>query len=74
MDEKKELETEDQLDKGLRQEGVWDLFGWRQERDGDGEQDCLKQKIVEDDKDVFTTIYANDPQRRTSAKTLKNYG
>ena len=33
VDEKKELETEDQLDKGLRQEGVWDLLSWRQESD-----------------------------------------
>ena len=71
VDEKKEPETEDQLDKGLRQEGVWDLLRWRQERDGDGIQDCLKQKIVDDDEDVLTTIYADDTQSRTSAKTLK---
>ena len=71
VDEKNKLETEDQLDRSLRQEGVWDIVSWRQERTGDGEQYCLKQKTVEDDEDVLTTIYADDTQSRTSARSLK---
>ena len=33
--------------------------------------DVLKQKVVEEDGDVLTTIYADDTQIRTSAKTLR---
>ena len=71
VDEKKDLTTEDRRDQELRKEGAWDLPGWRQERTGNGAHDGLKQKIVEEDGDVLTTIYADDTQSRTSAKSLQ---
>ena len=55
----------------MRKDGVWDLLSWRQERTGSGEEDFLHQKIVEEEEDVLTTIYADDTQSRASAKTLK---
>ena len=46
-------------------------MNWRKERSGVTGQDRLKQKVVEEDGDVLTTIYADDTQSRTSAKTLR---
>ena len=60
VDEKKDLTTEDRRDQELRKEGAWDLPSWRQERTGNGAHDGLKQKIVEEDGDVLTTIDADD--------------
>ena len=71
VDTKEDLGTEDRLDQELRKEGAWDILSWREERTGDLEHDVLKQKIVEEDGDVLTTIYADDTQSRTSAKTLQ---
>ena len=66
-----DLTTEERLDKDLRRNGKWDLEAWRQERTGEtGAGDSLKYRHVEDDRDVVTTIYADDTQSRASAKTL----
>ena len=42
----------------------------RQERTGNGENDWLKQKIVKEDGEVLTTIYADNTQSRKWAKKL----
>ena len=71
MDAKTVLTTKDRLDNQLREEGVWDLKAWREERTGDEKRDRLLQKLWEEDGDVLTMIYADDTQSRTSAKTKK---
>ena len=69
VDGKENLTSEERMDKQLRKEGVWCLQTWRKERTGDGQRDRLLQKTTEEDGDVLTTIYADDTQSRTSAKT-----
>ena len=68
-----ELTTEEKLDIELRANGSWDLEGWRGERSGrvNRGKDGLRQRMEEDSKDLITTIYADDTQSRTAAKTLK---
>ena len=70
IDVKKNLTTEERLDQKMRIEGKWDLVSWRKERTGEGQNDRLHQKPREEEGDVVTTIYADDTQSRTSAKTL----
>ena len=57
----------------MRANGYWGLEGWRGERCGlvHGEKDRLKQKIMEDPRDLVTTIYADDTQSRAAAKSLQ---
>ena len=71
LNSKEVLTTEEKLDQQLREEGTWDLESWRQERTGGEEDhnDRLLQKEKEEEGDVVTTIYADDTQSRTSAKT-----
>ena len=73
VDRKTSPTIEEQLDMQLRREGIWDLASWRAERSGgnEGAADQLKTKEKEEDNDVLTTIYADDTQSRTSAKTKK---
>ena len=67
----KELSSEEKLDKRMREDGIWEFGKWREERVGlgEGEEDRLAQKWTEDEKDVITTIYADDTQSRAAAKT-----
>ena len=67
------LTTEELLDKHLRQTGRWKLDEWKNERICGGEHvtDKLSYRKEKDEKDVVTTIYADDTQSRASAKTLK---
>ena len=71
VDGKARPTMEEQLDKQLRSEGVWNLANWREERTGGdaGSGDRLKTKEKEEAEDVLTTIYADDTQSRASAKT-----
>ena len=71
LNSKEAQTTEDTLDQQLRTEGVWDLEGWREERIGgvEGLGDRLLQKQQQEEGDVVTTVYADDTQSRTSAKT-----
>ena len=71
VDRKTSPTMEEQLDKQLRLEGVWDLSRWREERSGgeEGVGDQLRTKENEEAEDVLTTIYADDTQSRASAKT-----
>ena len=55
----------------MRRSGKWKLEIWRKERTGGTEEDSLKYRRVEDERDVVTTIYADDTQSRASARTLK---
>ena len=55
----------------MRREGLWNLQHWRRRRTGDGIHDKLIQKMREEDEDVITSIYADDSQSRTSAKTKR---
>ena len=64
------LTTEERLDKELRRSGKWNLATWRQERTGGGAGDSLKYRQIEDERDVVTTIYADDTQSRASARSL----
>ena len=66
-----DLTSEERLDKELRRSGKWKLEIWRKERTGGTEEDSLKYRRVEDERDVVTTIYADDTQSRASARTLK---
>ena len=68
---REDLTTEEHLDKELRSNGKWNLKEWRQERTGAVGEDSLRYKQEEDEKDVVTTIYADDTQSRASARTLK---
>ena len=74
MKKSDELTTEEKLDKKMRREGKWDLEGWRKERTGQvkGETDGLRQRMVEDPRDLITTIYADDTQSRAASKNLKD--
>ena len=67
------LTSEERLDKELRQNGKWNLEDWRNERTGGEHEvtDSLRYRKEENEKDVVTTIYADDTQSRASAKTLK---
>ena len=67
-----ELTTEEKLDKDMRRNNVWNLERWRRERTGGMQEinDKLKYRKVEDERDVVTTIYADDTQSRAAAKTL----
>ena len=69
--EEEEMSTEERLDKRMREENVWELSKWREERTGlsQGEEDRLAQRMTEDERDVITTIYADDTQSRAAAKT-----
>ena len=71
MDAKTSLTSEERLDQHFRRAGTWDLEGWREERTGGGmgEDDRLLQKEKEEDGDVLSSVYADDTQCRTSAKT-----
>ena len=71
IDAKEALNTEDRLDQKMRIEGAWDLKKWRQERTGDQRVHCdrLFQKPMDEEDDVVSTLYADDVQCRTSAKT-----
>ena len=70
IDSKTVLSTEEKLDQKMRSEGVWNLEMWRQQRtEVGGQGDELKQKKTEEVGDVVTSIYADDTQSRTSAKT-----
>ena len=73
MKKRDELTTEEKLDKRMRAEGNWDLEGWRRERSGleQGKTDGLRQRMVEDQRDLITTIYADDTQSRAASKNLK---
>ena len=64
---------EEQLDRQLRSEGVWQLVSWREERSqgNDGIGDKLKTKENEEAEDVLTTIYADETQTRALAKTKR---
>ena len=68
---REDLTTEEHLDKDLRSNGKWNLKEWRQERTGAVGEDSLRYKQEEDEKDVVTTINANDTQIRASVRTLK---
>ena len=72
--EEAQLSTEERLDKRMRDENVWELSKWREERIGlgQGEEDTLAQKITEDERDVITTICADDTQSRAAAKTKED--
>ena len=69
---KEELTSEEKLDQKLRANGTWNLEGWKRDQCttvkklGDG----LRQRMEEDPRDLITTIYADDTQSRTAAKTL----
>ena len=67
------LTTEELLDKRLRREGTWNLEEWKKERIGSRFEvmDSLQYRKEENEKDVVTTIYADDTQSRASAKSLK---
>ena len=71
VDAKENPTAEEKLDQKMRREGAWDLAAWRLERTGEGQNDKLQQKLQEEDGDVITTIYADDTQSRTSARTLE---
>ena len=72
VDLKIELTSEEVLDQQMRRNECWNLSTWRQQRTGnEGQDDVLIQKKREDDKDVVTSVYADDSQSRTSAKTKK---
>ena len=68
-----ELSTEEKLDKRMRNDNIWQFENWRRTRTGlrEGEKDSLVYKMTEDEKDVITTIYADDTQSRAAAKSLK---
>ena len=68
-----ESSSEEKLDQKLRMDGTWKLEDWRRERSGllAGERDGLRERTVEDPKDLITTIYADDTQSRAAAKTLE---
>ena len=70
---KEELSTEERHDKKMRDDNVWQFEKWREMRTGlmEGEKDSLEFKMNEDEKDVITTIYADDTQSRAAAKTLE---
>ena len=69
VDIKETSTTEEELDKKMRVEGVWNLSSWREERTGgDIGEDKLQQE-KEGEKDVVTTLYADDTQSRAAAKT-----
>ena len=65
------LTTEEHLDKQLRSNGKWKLKEWKNERTGVENQinDKLLYRKEKDDKDVVTTIYADDTQSRASARS-----
>ena len=67
------LTSEENLDKEMRKNGRWSLKEWKRERTGGKIEpmDKLHLRKDKDDKDVVTTIYADDTQSRASAKTLK---
>jgi hypothetical protein len=67
------LTTEEHLDKLLRTNRKWKLEEWKNERIGGEDQsmDKLLYRREKDEKDVVTTIYADDTQSRASARTLK---
>ena len=67
----RDLTTEEHLDKELRSNAKWNLEDWKKERTGENGEDCLKYRKTEDERDVVTTIYADDTQSRTSARTLR---
>ena len=67
----RELTSEHCLDKELRRNGRWNLEDWKKERTGETGDDSLKYRQAEDERDVVTTIYADDTQSRASARTLK---
>ena len=73
IDEKERPSLEEQLDRKLRSEGVWNLTSWREERSGgmEGVADRLITKEKDEAEDVITTIYADDTQSRASAKSKK---
>ena len=68
VDAKENPTYEEKLDQKMRRLGVWDLSSWKMEMTGHNNK--LHQKVVEEEGDVITTIYADDTQNRTSAKTL----
>ena len=70
VDAKENPTYEEKLDQKLRRLGVWDLSSWKMERTGEGHNNKLHQKVVEEEGDVIKTIYADDTQSRTLAKTL----
>ena len=67
------VRTKEHLDKQLRSNGKWKLEEWKNEWIGGEDQvmDRLLYRREKDDKDVVTTIYADDTQSRASARTLK---
>ena len=69
---KEELTSEEKLDQKLRANGTWNLEGWKRERCTTVKKlrDGLRQRMEEDPRDLITTIYADDTQSRTAAKTL----
>ena len=72
LDSKIQLTTEEELDRQMKRNGTWNLSAWRQKRTMNGGQDYkLIQKKRDDDQDVLTSVYADDSQSRTSAKTKK---
>ena len=56
----------------MRNEKMWKLETWREEKTGGIEEynDRLKCKTTEHESDVVTTIYANDTQSRAASKTV----
>jgi hypothetical protein len=68
-----ELTTEERLDKQMRNEKIWNIESWKRERTGGmiEKDDRLSCKKFEDERDVITTIYADDTQSRAAAKTLR---
>ena len=67
------LTTEEHLDKLLRTNRKWKLEEWKNERLGGEDQsmDKLLYRREKDEKDIVTTIYADETQSRASARTLK---
>ena len=66
MSESKEEDEVTEVKNIDKQQGVFLLLALPEDH-----PDGLKQKVVEEDGDVLTTIYADDTQSRTSAKKLK---